>query len=614
MTPRFSSPDASKGLWKMRCLLLLALLAGIERAEAGERNHTYAVYSKVPLYVNKVGPYHNPQETYPYFALPFCKPQFSLAGKLKNTAGLGEVLDGHELRDSGIQITFRKDVSMQEICTTEKLSKVDAGKFRSAVRKDYCYSMYLDDLPIWSMVGNMTAMPQRSKPVAMLYTHRVFDIAYNGNRVYQVSVASGKPVEVKEGDAVTFTYSVNWHETDKPFEQRWDEYLDNAFFEHQIHWFSIFNSFMMVIFLCGLVFLILIRTVRNDFAKYAREEEEAEPGLGDESGWKQLHGDVFREPPHLMLFSALYGTGWQLAVLAFGVILYAALGRFHGEVYEERGEVTQSVLSIYSLTSVVAGYASGSYYRQYFNTPRREMQDSKWQQTMLFTILLFPGVIVGVVSFLNIIAMSYSTSNVLSFTVVANLFLIWIFISFPLAVIGTLFGRHWGGKNTFPCRVNTYPRDLPEATPWYAKWYFVIPATGLLPFGSIFIEMYFIFTSFWNYNKFYYVYGFMLLVYLILMVVTICTTVVAVYFVLNAENHKWQWLSFNAAGSTAVYVFAYAVYYFYFKTSMKGFLQVAFYFGYMSVFCIGLYILCGTVGVAGSMAFVRTIYMNIKVD
>ena len=33
---------------------------------------------------------------------------------------------------------------------------------------------------------------------------------------------------------------------------------------------------------------------------------------------------------------------------------------------------------------------------------------------------------------------------------------------------------------------------------------------GILPFGSIFIEMYFIFTSFWAY-KIYYVYGFMLL-------------------------------------------------------------------------------------------------------
>ena len=39
------------------------------------------------------------------------------------------------------------------------------------------------------------------------------------------------------------------------------------FFEHQIHWFSIFNSFMMVIFLCGLVALILMRTLRQDYAK-----------------------------------------------------------------------------------------------------------------------------------------------------------------------------------------------------------------------------------------------------------------------------------------------------------------------------------------------------------
>ena len=48
---------------------------------------------------------------------------------------------------------------------------------------------------------------------------------------------------------------------------------------------------------------------------------------------------------------------------------------------------------------------------------------------------------------------------------------------------------------------------------------------GILPFGSIFIEMYFVFTSFWNY-KFYYVYGFMFLVFLILTIVTVCVTIV----------------------------------------------------------------------------------------
>ena len=61
---------------------------------------------------------------------------------------------------------------------------------------------------------------------------------------------------------------------------------------------------------------------------------------------------------------------------------------------------------------------------------------------------------------------------------------------------------------------------------------------GLLPFGSIFIEMYFVFTSFWAY-KVYYVYGFMLLVFIILLTVTSCVTIVTVYFFLNAEDYRW---------------------------------------------------------------------------
>lgn len=43
--------------------------------------------------------------------------------------------------------------------------------------------------------------------------------------------------------------SVTWKQTDAAFEDRFKRYLDDDFFEHQIHWFSIFNSFMMVLFL-----------------------------------------------------------------------------------------------------------------------------------------------------------------------------------------------------------------------------------------------------------------------------------------------------------------------------------------------------------------------------
>ena len=33
----------------------------------------YEPGEKVNLWVNKVGPYHNPQETYEYFSLPYCQ-------------------------------------------------------------------------------------------------------------------------------------------------------------------------------------------------------------------------------------------------------------------------------------------------------------------------------------------------------------------------------------------------------------------------------------------------------------------------------------------------------------------------------------------------------------
>merc|ERR1712140_52403 len=95
--------------------------------------------------------------------------------------------------------------------------------------------------------------------------------------------------------------------------------------------------------------------------------------------------------------------------------------------------------------------------------------------------------------------------------------------------------------------------------------------------------------------KIYYVYGFMLLVFLILLTVTVCVTIVCTYFLLNAEDYRWQWTSFMAAGSTAGYVFFYSFYYFFFKTKMYGLFQTTFYFGYMGVFSLSLGILwhCG---------------------
>jgi transmembrane 9 superfamily protein 3 len=87
---------------------------------------------------------------------------------------------------------------------------------------------------------------------------------------------------------------------------------------------------MMVIFLTGLVAIILMRTLRKDYARYAKEDstdlESLERDLSEETGWKLVHGDVFRPPMYRMLLSACVGTGIQLCCLGLFVILLTIAG------------------------------------------------------------------------------------------------------------------------------------------------------------------------------------------------------------------------------------------------------------------------------------------------
>ena len=44
---------------------------------------------------------------------------------------------------------------------------------------------------------------------------------------------------------------------------------------------------------------------------------------GDESGWKQVNGDVFRKPDHLAIFTVVYASGCHLACTVFIVLIFA---------------------------------------------------------------------------------------------------------------------------------------------------------------------------------------------------------------------------------------------------------------------------------------------------
>ena len=79
-----------------------------------------------------------------------------------------------------------------------------------------------------------------------------------------------------------------------------------------IHWFSIINSAVTVLLLTGFLATILLRVLKNDFVRYTKEDD----GLDEEeTGWKHIHGDVFRFPAHRNLFAAFLGVGSQLLCL-----------------------------------------------------------------------------------------------------------------------------------------------------------------------------------------------------------------------------------------------------------------------------------------------------------
>ena len=120
---------------------------------------------------------------------------------------------------------------------------------------------------MWGMVGEVLRDDVHSRMEKHIFTHRSLNIAYSGDKIIEVNLTSENPVPIEIGRKLEFTYSVHWHVSDKAFDNRFDRYLEYDFFEHKIHWFSVFNSLMMVIFLCGLVGLILMRILHNDFAR-----------------------------------------------------------------------------------------------------------------------------------------------------------------------------------------------------------------------------------------------------------------------------------------------------------------------------------------------------------
>ncbi|PHJ22082.1 emp nonaspanin domain family protein [Cystoisospora suis] len=407
-----------------------------------------------------------------------------------------------------------------------------------------------------------------------------------------------QPFILGTNDKITFTYDVIWQHSNTPWSQRWDAYLKNAKDNPIIHWFSIVNSLVVVLLLSGIVAMILLRVLYRDIAKYNEllvDEEDVE-----ETGWKLLHGDVFRKPVHSTILAALAGSGMQLVGMAFVTVIFAGLGVFSPSY---RGSLLQTMLLLWTFMGAAAGYTSARLYKMFKST--------NWKMTTIRTALVFPGVVFAVFFFLNLVLWMQRSSAAVSFSALVFLLLLWFGISTPLVFLGAYLGFKQQ-PISLPVRINKIPRQIPHQ-PWFMQPTLCCIVGGALPFGAMFTELFFLFSSIWQ-HRFYYLFGFLFLVLVILCVTCAEISITFVYFQLVCEDYLWWWRSFFCSASSGFYVLLYAVYYYHSRLKLTHATGTLIYFGYSFIMAYACFILTGAIGFTASFFFLRKIYGSIKVD
>ncbi|KAG0229137.1 hypothetical protein B0O80DRAFT_391213 [Mortierella sp. GBAus27b] len=593
---------------------------------------------RVPLMVNALTPGSDselksviPFDYYsPSFA--FCKPADGIHAQAES---LGSILFGDRIWDSAFEIHMRQPKACEKLCDMEVDTK-QAAFINDRIRDNYVINWLIDGLPVGYVrpgagkdqdkqlysIGFPLGVDEGN--VYKLNNHYEISIEYHQNRQKKTLRVVGVTVEPfsiekpvlkaeacgakdaehvagvilsdKQATKVTYTYSVKWLEVETAWATRWDKYLLVG--EPRIHWFSLVNSIIIVLFLTGMVAMVLLRALHKDISRY--NQQEAQDDFQEDFGWKLVHGDVFRAPPYPMLLSIIVGNGSQMFLMASVTILFAALGFLSPS---NRGSLATVMIVFYMFFGIVAGFVSARLYKMFGG--------EAWKRNVVGTAFLFPSIIFGGFVALNFFLIGAKSSGAVPFGTMVGLVALWFLVSTPLSVVGSYLGFQRSKIET-PVRANQIPRQIPDQV-FYLRPIPAMMIGGILPFGAIFIELYFILNSIW-FHKIYYVFGFLFLVFGILILTCAEVTILMCYFHLCAEDYHWWWRAFFTSGASAIYIFLYSIMYYFTTLQIESFTSIVLYFGWTAIMSLMFLVLSGAIGFFSTFLFVRKIYGSIKID
>ena len=509
---------------------------------------------------------------------------------------------------------------------------------------------------------------------------------------YPLSFNSPPEQDIDDGVMlnIPYTYSVYFREDNRvEWSRRWDLYFNNHDEGNGIHWFAIINSLVISSLLTAVVVMILARTVIGDGRgrlkdgnaeevaiklkskkswKVSKQERENPPAglleqspeiekddlfsdeefVEDVTGWKLLHGDVFRAPQGIGLLGPLIGSGTQLVFMAFGLLTLSTFGVLNPSF---RGGFVSFGVGFFIFAGLLSGYSSARIYMT-FNGP-------DWRRNVFVTALLLPGAFFSSMFILNLFVWAQASSTALPFGTLLGLVALWLLIQLPLVYFGSWYAYHYSNPYDHPTKTSSIPRQIPDQ-PWYTTPTYGVLLAGLVPFAVIFIELLFVFHSIWqDKSGYYYVFGFLckyhsspvnlmnpytgalrhkimleattlstyklsstsksnsavLISALFIAVVSFVNivtvmevTIVATYVQLCAENYHWWWQSILTGAGSVIWIYMYCGWFYWTKLHKQGFISAMLFFCYCGLGCAVYGLLMGTVGFLTAYTFIRKIY------
>lgn len=567
---------------------------------------------------------------YGYTKLKICNSQKVI--KAEDT--LGEILTGEELYTTDYIANTNEDEFCQVLCYNSFDGKT-VNVIKKLISRRYFTNWIVDKLPAGLILYNQETKQTSLKyfngiPLGYskdgnyyIYNHYQFHILLNkidddrfnvvGFNIMPISIKHNKeeaicakesksilenleqePQPLVEGN-ILFTYDVIFEYSDITLASRWDHYKTHR---AGIHWGGIILSEFFIVIISVVLITTLCRKLKGDINSYNDRVSNLEEI--DEYDWKQISGDVFRPPSvNVLLLSSILGTGTQLFLMINATLFFGLFGFMNPE---QRANILNIGILFFCFMGLPGGYMAALFYRFWGGY--------SWLRVSLLTSFLFPCTLIFGYIIVNIILSIEKSNAAVHFYDILSLFILWIFCTFPLILIGSFFG-YKSKRINVPCDINRIPSAVPEK-PCYLHYKYMTFLSGFVGFATIFIELNYVMSALWR-HQIYFMAAFIWISFLLFVIVVGEMAVLSVFLNLCRGDYNWAWKSFIMGGSPVIYIVIYSIIYF-FYLGITRISSMIVYFGMMGLISVIILFICGTIAVFFNFAFLKIIYSKIRKD